>query len=391
MKDIVVIAHFCRGFTKSDNGRFMYLCRTLSEKHRVEIITSDFSHGTKKHKEPIKEDLSYTVTTLHELGYKKNISIKRFISHFTWGRQVWKYLNSRRKPDVVYCAVPSLSGPYFAMRFCKKNGIRFIVDVQDLWPEAFGMAFSIPVLKSLFFWPFRLMVDAIYKGADDICAVSNTYKNRALRVNPRSIEGHVAFLGTDMSQFDENVKNNHIIKPNNEVWLGYCGSMGHSYDIKGVIDALSLVPNPPIFVVMGDGPQRADLEDYTKRKGVKAIFTGRLPYERMCGYLSVCDMAVNPIIKGSPASIINKHADYAAAGLAVLNTQECDEYRDLIDNYHMGINCKNGDLSDLAQGICCLMKNADLRVTMGQNARKCAEKLFDRRETYPQLVDCILE
>lgn len=59
----------------------------------------------------------------------------------------------------------------------------------------------------------------------------------------------------------------------------------------------------------------------------------------MCGALVACDMAVNPIVGTSIASNINKHADYAASGKPVLNTQKSDEYRKLIDKYQMGFNC----------------------------------------------------
>ena len=45
MKDIVIIANFCRDFSETDNGRFMYLCKELSKEHNVEIITSDSTTG----------------------------------------------------------------------------------------------------------------------------------------------------------------------------------------------------------------------------------------------------------------------------------------------------------------------------------------------------------
>jgi hypothetical protein len=48
VKDIVIIANFCRDFSETDNGRFMYLCKELSKDNKVEIITSDFGHTSKK-------------------------------------------------------------------------------------------------------------------------------------------------------------------------------------------------------------------------------------------------------------------------------------------------------------------------------------------------------
>ena len=93
------------------------------------------------------------------------------------------------------------------------------------------------------------------------------------------------------------------------------------------------------FIVMGDGPLKSEFEDYAREKNVNAEFLGRLEYEKMTGILCACDIAVNPIKAKSAGSIINKVADYAAAGLPVINTQECEEYRNLVENYKIGFNC----------------------------------------------------
>ena len=98
----------------------------------------------------------------------------------------------------------------------------------------------------------------------------------------------------------------------------------------------------------------------------------------MCGAISACDMVVNPIVGKSVASIINKHADYAASGLPVINTQESPEYRNLVEDYNMGFNCKNGNTVEMAEKIKTLIEDKSLRHEMGRNARRCAVERFDR-------------
>ena len=179
------------------------------------------------------------------------------------------------------------------------------------------------------------------------------------------------------------------------MWLAYCGTLGASYDLICVFDALALLRqkgiSPPKFVVMGDGPRRAEFEHYAKDRGLDVQFTGRLPYDEMCGRLCVCDIVVNPIIGASAASIINKHGDYAASGLPVLNTQDSAEYRALVEEYQMGFNCKNGDAADLAEKLEILISNEVLRKEMGYNARRCAAERFDRKSSYQELIACILK
>lgn len=394
MKDIVIIANFCRDFSETDNGRFLYLCKELSREHRVEIITSDFGHDAKRHKEPLVHSWPFTVTFLHEPGYKKNISLQRFVSHRAWGGEVKKYLESRKRPDVIYCAVPSLTAPLEAAKYCEKNNIRFVIDVQDLWPEAFKLVFHVPVLNDIVFAPFNRMANGIYSRADSICGVSQTYVDRALEANKKCANGHVVFLGTKLSAFDGNAEKNQVVKPEGELWIGYCGTLGASYDILTVMEALHLVSQhgmkPPKFVVMGDGERRREFEARAKELGVDCLFTGALAYDKMCGMLAACDIAANPIMRHAAQSIINKHGDYASAGIPVINTQECQEYRDLVENYRMGFNVRNGDAKEFAEKITVLMQDAALRRTMGENSRKCAEERFDRARTYQGLIDAIL-
>lgn len=390
-KNIIIIANFCGSLNGRDNNRFLYLAEILGQDCDVEIVTSDFDHARKKHRKHIEKRYPYIVTQLHEPGYSKNVCLKRFLSHWIWGRNVNKYLRSRKKPDIVYSAVPSLTGAYEATQYCKKNGIKFIVDVQDLWPEAFGMVFKVPIISNIIFAPFKWQANKIYGSADEIIAVSQSYVDRALSVNKNCGEGYAVFLGTQLDTFDENAKKNAIkVKPSDELWLGYCGTLGSSYDLICVFDALEIIAGygmkPPKFIIMGDGPRRREFEDYSKRKKINCEFTGMLPYDEMCGILAACDIVVNPITHGAAGSIINKHADYAASGLPVLNTQECEEYGNLINNYQMGFNCKNNDAKNLAENMIRLIQDDRLREKMGRNARKCAEEKFNRKCCYNEIL-----
>ena len=390
--NIIIISHFCGGIIYKNN-RLNYIAELLSGNNKIEIITSEFDHGSKKMREHLSENLPYKVTLLPEPSYSKNICLKRFYSHFKWGLQVRKYLMSIDKPDIVYCSVPSLTGSYLASKCCEKNNIKFIIDIQDLWPEAFKMVFNIPILSILIFFPFKLLANGIYKRADEIVAVSNTYAKRALMVNKKCKETHSVFLGTNLDTFDNYAAANRIEKNDDNLKIGYCGTLGSSYDLTCVMDALESINNrgmkAPQFIVLGDGPRKDEFEQYAKQKGIDAVFYGRVPYDKMCGILSACDMVVNPITKGAAQSIINKHADYAASGLPVLNTQECEEYRNLVDEYEMGFNCRNNDFQDLAEKIILLMDDEQLRRRMGSNARKCAEEKFDRRKSYKEITDVI--
>lgn len=418
MANIIIISHFASDYSATDNDRFLYIAKKMSKNHNIEIITSDFCHEKKSHRNTPKHSWPFKITFLNEPGYKKNVCLKRFYSHFVWGMNVKKYLKTIQKPDVIYCAIPSLTGPLNAAKFCKKNKIRFIVDIQDLWPEAFKMVFNPPLINKIIYYPFKKIANEIYKKADDICAVSNTYAKRAQSVNKNCKKAHSVFLGTNLKTFDENskkdvvtdninekkcikIKDNvtviedkefKLYKPKNEIWIGYCGTLGSSYDLDNAITAISKEKEKKIrFIVMGNGPLYDKFIKKAKEENINAIFTGRIPYDIMCSILCKCDITINPIMHGAAQSIINKHADYVASGLPIVSTQECGEFCDLVTKYKIGYNCKNDDINEIASAISELAHDKKLRNKFGKNARSCAEKLFDREYTYKEIINLILD
>lgn len=573
--DIVIISQYLRNIEnlEGNNSRFIYLANLLSENKgsNVEIITSQFMHNPKKHAEKIAKPANFKLTAVIEPGYKKNICLKRFFSHKVLSKNIKNYLNKRKKPDCIYCAIPSLDVADVAAEYCKKNDVRFIIDIQDLWPEAFKMVFNVPLLKDIVFLPLTLKANKIYKQADDIIAVSQTYVDRAMCVNKKCRKGIPVFLGTKLLDFDsyacknlnifknntkelgivyreevidnataksiidvlfkikqssgyclnflaignlkekdnvlmyaneknidcvfkdkliyphlleylktcdiainfDNCKNENMAvytmsglpiinigvdekfenlvkeygagvtcdcienfydslknvldnielrnimrenskklfedkfqsndiyisivrrlihkKENDPIRIAYVGTLGASYDISVVISALRKMDTDDLlnieFIVMGNGPRK---EEFIKEaENLPIYFTGNIPYPEMVWILSRCDIAVNPIAHGAAQSIINKHGDYAMAGLPVISTQESYEYYNLVEEYQMGFNCENGNINMMKDKILDLCNNAELRRKLGNNARRCAREKFDRTYTYVDIVNYI--
>ena len=175
--------------SEKGNSRFNYIANLIDKnKYDLEIITSNFYHMKKKHRElnfEKEQNLNCKIKLISEPGYKKNVSIKRFYSHYILAKNLKKYLKQIDKPDIIYCAIPSLSVAKVAAKYAEKKNIRFIIDVQDLWPEAFKMVFNIPIISNLIFYPMKKEADYIYSKADDIIAVSDTYVDRAVSVNKK--------------------------------------------------------------------------------------------------------------------------------------------------------------------------------------------------------------
>lgn len=388
--NILMISNYVPFSWEGGNSRFTYLLDMIDTKsNKLELITSNFRHEKKEHRTIDEKQLKkskYKITLLNEPGYKKNVSLKRFYSHYILSKNLKKYLKTIEKPDVIYCAIPSLDLAKEAAKYAKQNNIKFIIDVQDLWPEAFQMVFNIPIISSLIFTPFRLIANYIYKSADEIIAVSETYANRAATVNKKYKNKLSVFLGTDLKKFDSIEKKE---KNNKKITLVYVGTLGHSYNLNDTIKAIKILNdkgyNNIEFKILGNGPLMKEFEQNANSLQINATFLGRLPYNEMVKEMCQCDIAINPIMKGAAQSIINKVGDYAAAGLPVISTQECQEYRELIESRNIGLNCDN-DPKDIAKKLEILIKNKKTREEMGKNNRKLAEEKFDRKQTYKEII-----
>lgn len=387
MKRIWIVTHFCSDFESKGNNRFNYLAKHLAEQgYIVDFITSDFSHVKKRPRTADAADDSYRVSLVHEPGYRKNVGFGRLYSHRVFGKNLKRLFTQLERPDVVYLAIPSLDAGRVTAEYCRTHHIPLAIDVQDLWPEAFCLATRKYHIPEWAFAPMKKAADFIYSSADYVLSVSETYLERANRAR-KEPNGQCVYIGTDLAVFD-GYPPIAVDKPQGELWIAYVGTLGSSYDIRIILDALRLLMEKGIggfrFQVFGDGPHLEMLKEYAQ--GLPVDFHGRVLYKDLAGWVRQCDIAVNPIVKGAAQSIINKHADYAAAGLPVVSTQECPEYRALLDTFDCGINCPPEDAQAVADALEKLLRDADLRRAMGQNSRRMAEERFDRAYTYPQIV-----
>lgn len=394
--NIIIVANFPGMMDGSYTDRFCYLAKLMRERgHNVELVVSDFCHDNKTVRYyKVNELYPYKVTFLHEDPYMRNVSLQRLKSHFKWGKQVGKYLKTVDKPDVIFCAMPSITVSREVAKYCKRNEVKFVVDLQDLWPEAFAMSVSNKLLQQAFL-PMKWYADASYKAADLAVAVSDTYVNRILEVNKRLRTGVSVFLGNDGEAFDYGRNKFQLERNDDEIIVGYIGNMSTSYDIPCVLDALAKVKQRGRlkqsirFVLVGGGVDEDKFKEYAKKIYPNTSFLGRKNYQEMAGILCCFDIVVNPIVKGSVASIINKVGDYALSGKPVVNTQESEEYRKLVDLYDCGINCECENVEQVADAIEKLALDPELRMKMGKNAAQLGRERFDRRYTYSKIIEAV--
>ena len=113
--------------------RTMLLSEKLVERgHSVVWWTSAFDHFKKdwvsNDDVEIEINDNLKVMALKGYGYKKNISLSRFIDHRLIAGKFKRMANNEPRPDLIVAALPAYDLAYEACKYAVRNRIPFVVD-----------------------------------------------------------------------------------------------------------------------------------------------------------------------------------------------------------------------------------------------------------------------
>lgn len=365
--------------------------------YELEVVCSSFYHMGKNHRDSKDErinNLPYKVFFIGEPGYSRNVSFSRVRSIRTFNRGVGNYLSKHEPVDIVYVPVPSCKTALIAKKWCNKVGAKLVIDIEDLWPESFQMILKPYWLCNFVTLPLKHQANRCYRGADSIVGVSQTYVNRALSVRKDKPQSVVAPIGSDF-EYVQSLRANYEphLKPKGRFWITYIGTLGSSYDIQMVMDACESVylagHEEIVLNILGSGPDEEKLREHAKTLHVPVVFYGLLSYERMMEMLFESDLGLNPIVKGSVASLINKVGDYAAAGLPVLNSQDCEEYVCLLEEFGAGISVPASDAKAFRDTLLGLLDSKQDIGIMREGAIRLGQGPLSRTSSHMRVLELI--
>lgn len=396
-KKIWIIEPFTEINTLKNRDRFQYIANELSKNYETHLFTSDFIHIKKEFcDKSVENKYSYNVHLIHEIGYKKNISIKRAISHVAFAFNLKKKIKKMEKPNLIYCAYPMMTSAFFMGKYAEKNNIPFVLDIQDTWPESISVGINTDnYIVKILLYLFTLYANAIYRMANLIIGVSRTYAERGKVKNCKAKEFISVYIGAEGNKFD-NVEFKNLKQINDEIWITYIGTLSHSYDIMTAILAFDMLKeNENIkLYILGDGPEFSKLKDKAEELELldKTIFfKGMLPYEDMIDYLKNTDIALNAIKGSSLGTITNKFGDYVSAGLPILNCCQSKEVLNLIENRKLGLNYISENPQSLKEKILEILEDREKLGEYSKNCKKFAKEKFDRKESYKIIFEKIRE
>ena len=399
MKNIAIVTLAVALENEKGYSRFRFLATVLSKYYNVDLITSSFQHWEKKQRDRAAVDAMntpYRIMIADEPGYKKNVDFRRIYSHKVAVKNIIKILKNNHY-DLIYCIIPDNNMAASVGGFAKSHGIKFIVDIEDLWPEAMEMISPFSKgLNKVLFGTFRKTAYKAYLAADAFVGTSDEYrdvpKNKYGILQKPAI---TVYVGVDLDDFDSGIRefSNQIEKKGDEFWITYAGNLGASYDIGTLIKAGQILysrEQKDIKVkILGGGPCEEEFKSIAMKKKCNVEFMGYTPYRKMAAYLSKSDILINSFVRKAPQSIVTKIGDYLAAGIPIINTLASPEFRKKVEHDGLGRNIIAEDPEKLAEMIFEMKNDKEELDKMGKKSRLICEAEFDRKVSYLKIKDLI--
>lgn len=349
---------------------------------------------------------SYRIIFLYAPLYVKNIGLQRIINQVVIARAFRHYAQRMPRPDVILCCLPPLELCREAVRYGRRNGIPVIVDVQDLWPDAF-LAFAPRFLRPLWkqlLLPWFHAVQEICRNATAVTGTTDAFvawalgyagRQKTRRDKPfplayQSREPDAASIRAAEYRW----RDRGLPLDGSSFIACFLGLFGRHYELELVIEAarrLRAGGRQCTFVLCGSGDKLETLKHHA-REDDHIIFPGwigeadiwillRKSAVGLCPYRMSATLAKN---------IPNKPIEYFSAGLPVVSSLR-GELERLLENHRCGITYAPGDIEALVRILSDLYDHPDKRQQLGANAHRLFHEQFAAENVYPAMVRYIEE
>ncbi|OGJ62785.1 hypothetical protein A3C37_04685 [Candidatus Peribacteria bacterium RIFCSPHIGHO2_02_FULL_53_20] len=304
-------------------------------------------------------------------------------------------------PCTTICALPK-----YVYRIFERNGPGYFRTVNvssfDLVHDLFAFPYCIVAARSakkagkplvmgaqgthgvrpLAYWPERWLLKKCYKSASAIAVPSQYTKKRILEETKEDCAIDVIHNGVRFDRFQKSVDTLSVRNryPGKKILLtvgGLWGRKGHDLVLRALPEVLKKHPNV-VYVVVGDGNARADLEALATDLGMRANvdFAGRKSGDELVAYFQACDIYVHT------PKIVDQNK-FEGFGIVYLEASACGKpivatdaggIRDAVLDNETGLIVPDGDIAAIANRIIRLLDDEGLAKRLGERGRAYAKE-----------------
>jgi glycosyltransferase involved in cell wall biosynthesis len=270
-------------------------------------------------------------------------------------------------PDMIFVV-----GGLFKLLF----GTRFVFDHHDLCPELYEAKFG---RRDLLYHALLACERLTFCVADMSIATNDSYRRIAIErggMHPDRI--FVVRSGPDLKRIRP-VQPNDALKRGRRYLVGYIGVMGVQEGLHYLIEAAChivhrLHRHDIHFGLVGDGPERQELQDRCTELGLKEYFTfaGRVSDAMLLEMICTADVCINSDVVNpmNDKSTMNKIMEYMAVSKPIV---QFDVTEGRFSAQDASVYARPNDPIDLAHKIVDLLDDPQRRQSMGEYGRRRVE------------------
>jgi glycosyltransferase involved in cell wall biosynthesis len=300
--------------------------------------------------------------------FKISFAPLRFILTFLAGLRVIK----KNKIDLVYSRSFNC---FLEAILCKILDVPLVIEINGLEPEEAELIKGkrSSIRKSLedriITFAFQYPIEVISVNEKIKIVLQEKYKISSNRIR-------VISNGADSSLFkplDRGMSKKRVKLAEDARYICFVGQLMPWQGVENLIDAApNIIENLPNarFIVVGDGQDKRMLMEMVNNMKLERYFhfTGAVPYEDVPSYINSSEVCVTlkKIISSGYSPL--KLYEYMACGKPIVATRTTGF--EILEHHDAGILVNSENPSEVASSIMRLLKDENLRESMGNNGRE---------------------
>tara|TARA_X000000950_G_scaffold139629_1_gene173293 strand:- start:4393 stop:5610 length:1218 start_codon:yes stop_codon:yes gene_type:complete len=303
-KTILFINHFA-GIPKINerNLRHFMIAKDLIGKGYDPVIICSQNHyqmlenGSFPTKEIVKID-GVKYIFINEKNYKKNNLLTKFFKMISFSYGLFKFLFSKKLKikniKFVYGSSPDLFTALVGLMYCKKNKLKYVLEIRDIWPLSQIILHGFN--KNNFLIRLLAFIEIyIYKNSDIITSPLWNFKEY---LDLNSINKNFKYIPQTYYPHKKNVVQQDLKALSKFSKIGiYSGSIGTFYQVEQIINFFPRELSKKIaIIIIGDGDMYNHIKQIVAKRSLNNFFIlESANHSKLSSYFKLADFAIATI------------------------------------------------------------------------------------------------
>ena len=301
------------------------------------------------------------------------------------------------RPELVIASSPQLLVGLSGWWLARCNGVPFVFEVRDLWPESLA-AVGVSSHNSRLHRLLAKIAGFLYRSCDRLVVVTPAFKEYLVehwRVPAEKIS--VVENGVETSLFSRLTPNaalRRAIGAEEKFVVSYIGTLGNAHGLETLLEAAALLRERApevLFLLVGEGAEKARIVSLAHSRGLTNVrFVGQQPREKIPAYITASDVCLVLLKKSELFKTVlpTKMLEFMSCARPVILGVD-GHARNVMERANAGIFVTPEDSAELVDAILRLAADPVLCEFLGRNGRQHVLQHFSRRQTAEAYLDVL--